>query len=115
MPGVILRFMEGYGPIEGDNPLSGELYASQKERALLENLQVSRKPGPESKTLTLPEIEDRLEEVIRVRGDQGLNEVRDKARIISEKLNMKREFEKLNNLIGALLTPQPSKNLSSPL
>ncbi len=115
LPGFILRFMEGQGPIEGDNPLSGELYASQKERAFLENLQVSRKPGPESKTLTLPEIEDRLEEVIRVRGDQGLNEVRDKAKIISEKLNMKNEFEKLNKLISALLTTQPSKILSSPL
>ena len=115
LPGVTLRFMEGHGPIEGDNPLSGELYASQMERALLENLQVSRQPGPESKTLTLPEIEDRLEQVVRVKGEAGLNELRDKARIIAENLEMKNEFQKLNKLISALLTTHPSKVLSSPL
>lgn len=115
LPGITLRFMEGHGPVEGDNPVSGELYASQMERALLENLQVSRQPGPESKTLTLPEIEDRLEKVIRVKGEAGLNEIRDKARDIADRLDMKTEFEKLNKLISALLTTQPSKILSSPL
>lgn len=51
LPGLTLRFLRGPGPIEGDNPLSGELFAAQQERALLENFQVSRRPGPESKTL----------------------------------------------------------------
>ena len=115
LPGVALRFMEGHKPIEGDNPLSGELYASQMERALLENLQVSRQPGPLSKTLTLPEIEDRLEQVVRVKGETGLNELRDKARVIAKKLGMQKEFEKLNKLIGALLNTHSSKVLSSPL
>jgi len=115
LPGITLRFMEGHGPIEGDNPFSGELYASQMERALLENLQVSRQPGPESKTLTLPEIEDRLEKVIRVKGEAGLNEIRVKARNLAGKLDMNAEFEKLNKLISALLTTHPSKILSSPL
>ena len=115
LPGITLRFMEGHGPIEGDNAFSGELYASQMERALLENMQVSRQPGPESKTITLPELEDRLEQVIRVKGEAGLNELRDKARIIAEKLDMLKEFEKLNKLISALLNTNPSKKLSSPL
>ena len=94
---------------------SGELYTSQLERALLENMQVSRQPGPESKTITLPELEERLEQVIRVKGEAGLNDLRDKARIIAEKLGMQTEFEKLNKLISALLTTNPSKILSSPL
>jgi hypothetical protein len=114
LPGVTLRFIEGHGRIEGDNPLSGELYAAQLERALLENLQVSRRPGPTSKTLTLPEIENRLEQVVRVKGESGLNELRDRARIIADKLNMKSEFEKLNKIISALLSTRPSKILSSP-
>jgi hypothetical protein len=114
LPGITLRFMEGHGPIEGDNPFSGELYASQMERALLENLQVSRRPGPESKTLTLSEIEDRLEKVIRVKGEAGLHEIRDKAKDIAGKLDMNPEFEKLNKLISALLSSKPSKILSSP-
>lgn len=115
LPGITLRFLEGQGPVEGDQFFSGELYASQMERALLENLQVSRRPGPESKTLTLPEMEERLEKVIRVKGEAGLNEIRDKARKIAGTLDMNAEFVKLNKLISALLATQPSKKLSSPL
>ncbi|MGD9494618.1 MAG: hypothetical protein AB7V36_14845, partial [Bacteroidales bacterium] len=115
LPGITLRFMEGPAPMDGDNRLSGELYASQTERALLENLQISRQVGPESKTLTLPEIEEKLKTVIRVKNETGLNELRDRARVVAEKLDMKREFEKLNQLISALLTTHPSKILSSPV
>ncbi len=115
LPGITIRFMEGPAKIEGDNPFSGDLYCSQLERALLENLQVSRQSGPESKTLTPPEIEDRLEKVIRVKGEAGLNELRDRAREVSAILRMEKEFEKLNKLISALLTSHPSKILSSPL
>lgn len=115
LPGITLRFLQGPSPIAGDNPFSGDLCCSQLERALLENLQESRQPGPESKTLTLPEIEERLEKVIRIKGEAGLNELRDKAKEISGSLNMVKEFEKLNKLISALLTTHPSKKLSSPL
>lgn len=115
LPGITLRFMEGHGPIEGDNPFSGELYTSQLERALLENMQVSRQPRPESKTVTLPELEERLEQVIRVKGEAGLNELRDKARAIAEQLGMQTEFEKLNKFISALQNTKPSKILSSPI
>jgi Fic family protein len=53
--------------------------------------------------------------VIRVKGEAGLNELRDKAREIAARLGMEKEFEKLNKLISALLTTHPSKALSSPL
>jgi hypothetical protein len=115
LPGITLRFLEGQGPVDGDNPFSGELYSSQLERALLENLQVSRRPGPESKTLTLPEIEQRLEQIIRVKGEQGLNALRDQARKLADQLFMHKEFAKLEKLIGALLKTKPTSALSSPL
>lgn len=115
LPGITIRFLEGHGPIEGDNRFSGELFASQTERALLENLKVSRQTGSQSKILTLPEIEERLEGIIRVKSEAGLNELRDKARIIADKLDMKSEFEKLNKLISALLSTNQSKILISPL
>ena len=38
IPGITINFLEGHKPIEGDNPFAGNLFASQKERALLENL-----------------------------------------------------------------------------
>lgn len=115
LPGITISFIEGQGPIEGDNIISGELYASQKPRAFLENLQTSRNPGPTSKCLTLVEIEEKLEQIIRVNGEDEINKVRDKAKKISKELNMQKEFERLNQMIGALLKIHTSKILSSPL
>lgn len=115
LPGITIRLLEGKGPIDGDNPISGKLYASQKERALLENLQTSRKSGPDSKTLTYPEIEERLEQIVRVHGEDELNDVRDRAREISLELEMPKEFEKLERIISALLTTNSSKILKSPI
>jgi Fic family protein len=115
LPGITIRFMEGLPAIEGDNPFSGELFVAQQERAFLENLQSSRQIGPTSKTITLPEIENKLEQIVQVKGEEGLNLFRDKAREIANKLGMQSEFDKLNKLISALLTTKPSKILTSPL
>ena len=115
LPGITIQFLSGPSPIEGDNKFSGELSASQKARAFLENLQATKKLGSESKCLSLPEIEERLEQIIRVNGEEEINKLRDQARGISEQLGMQQEFEKLNRLIRALLTTKTSKILSSPL
>jgi len=115
LPGITLRIMEGHGPIEGDNILSGELYVSQLERALLENLEVSRKQGQESKAIPLVKVEERLEMVVRVQGEAGLNTLRDKARVIADRLGLQTEFKKLDKCISAILRTQPSKILTSPL
>lgn len=115
LPGVILRLLAGPGSIEGDKPISGELFASQKARAFLENLQQFKYTGATSKCLSLPELEEKLEQIIRVHGEKELNNVRDEARAIAAKLNMEKEFEKLNMMISALLTTHTSKVLHSPL
>ncbi len=115
LPGITLNFLQGSGPIEGDNPYAGNLFVSQKERAFLENLEVSRKTGAGSKTITLPEIEEKLEQIIQVNGEEGLNQLRDKARVLANQLQKQDEFEKLNKIISALLTTNISKNLKSPL
>lgn len=115
LPGITIQFLSGPPPIEGDNKFSGELSASQKARAFLENLQATKKLGSESKCLSLPEIEERLEQVIRVHGEVEINKLRDQARRVSEQLCMQQEFEKLNRLISALITTKTSKILSSPL
>jgi fido (protein-threonine AMPylation protein) len=114
LPGITFRFMEGIGAIEGDNTFSGELFVSQQERAFLENLQSSRKTGPESKTISIAELENKLEKIVQVKGEEGLNQIRDNAKVIADKIGMQSEFEKLNKLISALLSTQPSKILSSP-
>lgn len=115
LPGVTIRFLKGPGPIEGDNLLSGEVYASQRARAFLENLQISRKPGPDSKTLTYQEIEERLDQIVRINGEEELNKLRDRARDISKKLGMLKEFKKLDKIVSALLSTHTAKILLSPI
>lgn len=113
--GITIRFLKGSGAIEGDNILSGKVYASQRARAFLENLQTSRKTGPDSKTLCSSEIEAKLEQIVRINGEEKLNNLRDKARVISKKLEMNKEFKKLDKIVSALLTSHPSKILTSPI
>ncbi len=115
LPGVTIRFIDGWAAIDGDTNFSGELMVSQKERAFLENLQVSRRPGPDSKTLTFPQIEEKLEQIIRINGEDELNRLRDRAREISEEIGMQKEFKKLNQMISALLTTKSSSILKSPI
>lgn len=115
LAGITINFLKGQGAIEGDNLLGEGLYAAQKERALLENLQISRRKGGASKTLSRTRIEEELDKIIRVHGEIGLNELRDKARAISEQLNMSREYEKLHKMISAMLATRPSKLLHSPV
>jgi hypothetical protein len=115
LPGITISFLEGSKAIEGDNPISGELYVSQKSRALLENLQPTKKNGEASKCLPSNELEEKLEQIIRVNGEEEINKIRDNARRIAEELNMHKEFDKLNRMISALLSTHASKILSSPL
>lgn len=115
LPGLAIHLLEGPGRTEGDNLFFENLPASQEARAFLENFQETRKKGEESKTLPINEIEERLEAIIRSRGEQGLNSLRDKAKDISKHLKMQKEFKKLNQLISDLLATGKSKNLKSPV
>jgi Fic/DOC family len=115
LPGITIQFLEGMPAIEGDNVLTGQLYVSQKERAFLENLETSRKSGNESKSISIEEIEKKLEAIIQINGEEGINKIRDKAKEISEIIGHKSEYEKLNKLISALLSTSPAKILTSPI
>jgi hypothetical protein len=109
---LTIQFLEGPSKIGGDNVFFGNLHASQEARAFLENFQRTRRTA-EPKTLTIPQIEERLEGVIRQRGENGLNTLREKAKEISFKLGMENEFKKLNQLISDLLATGKSKKLTS--
>jgi hypothetical protein len=114
LPGIKIRIIEGHGRLPEDNLLTDGLYVSQLERALLENLQISRQTGPDSKTLPLPTIEEKLEEIIRIKGESALNEIRDKAKIIADALALEDEYQKLTKIISSMLATNPSKILTSP-
>lgn len=116
LPGLTIHLLKGPPKIEGDNAFFGSLYASQEARAFLENLQPTRRTTSASKTLPISQIEDRLEAIVRARGEKGLNELRDKAKKIAPQLGMEKELRKLNQLISDLLATGKSnghRNLSS--
>lgn len=113
LPGITLRIMKGPVPIEGDTQFTGELFVSQEARAYLENLQIAKRSGEGSKTLAIEIIEEKLDKILQSRGEDGINKLRDTARIIAPKLGMQKEFEKLHSIISALLTTHPSKILQS--
>lgn len=115
LPGVTISFLKGKGPVKGDNKLFKELYVSSKERAFLENLQITKKTGPDSKTIGIPQIEEKLDDILRINGEDGLNRIRDKAKAVSRVMGMQKEYQSFNKMIGALCATKPSKILKSPL
>lgn len=115
LPGITLNLIEGPARMSQDQLFTDGLYVSHEARKFLENIQESRRPGPASKTLALPEVEEKLEQIARIKGEDGLNALRDQARETAQQLGMQNEFEKLNRLISALLTTKPSDILSSPI
>ncbi|MFA6456262.1 MAG: Fic family protein [Bacteroidota bacterium] len=115
LPGVTINFLKGKGQVEGDNQQLWGMFVSSKERAFLENLQSTKKIGPDSKCLGIPQIEEKLDDILRIKGEEGLNLVRDKARAIAKALGMKKEMMLLDKMIGALLSTKPSSLLKSNL
>lgn len=109
LPGLTIRFMRGSAPTEDDVDFMG-MKASCFERALLENL-AAAKGTLSGRAMPQEGIESRLEEILRTKGEEGLNKVRDKAKEISKWLNMELEFKRLDKIIGALLGTKPKESL----
>ena len=101
LPGLTLRFYKGPAADEDDHEFMGVKIASF-ERAVLESLH-SAKGAARARVFTQSEIELRLERELAVKGESRLNAIRDKARRISKRLDKLSEFNKLDQMIGALL------------
>lgn len=113
LPGLKIRLIKGPGTDPDDMPFLEKLHISSRARALLENLQPGRNRTGFIKTLTKKQLEERLNQMIRTYGIEELNKLRDQARIISERLNMHKEFLELDNMIGAFLGTRPDTTLVS--
>ncbi len=113
LPGIKVHLMKGPMGTEHDMPFIENLYISSAERRILENLQKGRSRNGVSKCMPKTYIEECLEKMLVVNGESGINDFRDKAKGISEELNMPEEFEILNSIIGAMLSTKPSKTLTA--
>lgn len=114
LPGVVVRLLQGPGPTKLDLPFVGGLYICCEARALLENLQPSRQRTTIPKTLARKVLEERLASILDVRGEAGLNKLRDDARQLAGELGLTRELPLLEGLISALLRTGPTGALASP-
>ncbi len=99
LPGLAFQVLEGPGPLPGDMPLGQTgLHWSSQARALLENLgrKAPRRAGAD-------EVEAWLIKHLNASGEPFLNDIRDKAASLAERLGMQEQLETLRGMIGALL------------
>ena len=115
LPGLVVHLLEGPSGQPEDTPFVNGLFIACPERAFLENLQTVYQKKENAKCLPQSAIEDRLEKVIRINGETAINALRDKARTLSERLEMNDEFARLDKIIGALLSTRDARILTSPL
>lgn len=115
LPGLLVRALKGPPALESDPSFFKELHVSQEARAFLENFQTVKVKDKTSKILSRETIEAKLDVIIRTRGEEGLNLLRDQARSIASELNMEREFRQLDKVISALLSTHSSSILRSPV
>jgi hypothetical protein len=113
LPSVTIRQLAGKGPVDGDRPFMQSLHIASRGRAFLENLLPSRRSDKVAKTFDRLEIERRLAELLRVSGEDGLNQLRDQARAVARPLGLEDQFTALDGLIAALLRSRPAR-LTSP-
>jgi hypothetical protein len=108
LPGLTVQLVRGQGPALGDVQMMGrELYFPSPARVLLENLTISR--ASVGKSVGKAGVEQRLIEIGDARGEEALAKLRDEARALAPTLELDREFELLDALIGGVLGTRKSE------
>lgn len=113
LPGLTIRQIKGPGPLDGDTRFMGELWLASRPRAFLECFRPSRASEAGARGIPREELERRLEQLVRVSGEDVTNQLRDQARALAPALEAEEEFQTLNDIIGAILGSQAG-SLSSP-
>ncbi len=104
LPGDVERLKE---------PFQLNSFRSSPARYLLENLQISHKDVAAPKSLGKDWVEQELCRLLERYGEKELNRIRDEARSNYAALEMEKEFHALERIIGAILSTQSIKLLST--
>lgn len=112
LPGITLKPRPGPAALDTDRPFIGALRLSSPARAYLENMRPSRARSGVSRTLSKSEIEERLDTLLRQGGEAALQALREDARVVADQLELPVEFDRLAELIGALLGTRKATLLS---
>ncbi len=115
LPGLTVRLLKGPPAGAADKPFMGALFIASQPRAFLENIQRTRSGAAASKAVPRKELEERLERILRLRGEKALNGLRDDARRAAKDLRLTKEFTALDKIIGAMLKTEPASGLKSSL
>lgn len=116
LPGLTVRIIKGPPAGIADKPfMVGDLFLASEPRAFLENLQPSRRGATTPKAISRKELEERLERILRLRGEKALNNLRDEARRVADASGFLEEFKSLDAIIGAMLKTKPASELQSAL
>ncbi len=113
LPGLVIKVYKGdtHQFLEQILPT---LAKSNTPRLLLENLSVVRGIHYQGiKTVGTTGVEKSLTKELQLRGEKQLNQIRDEAKLIASALGYKKEYERLNQIISALLATHPENILST--
>ncbi len=111
LPGLIIKVYKGDNSQFTEQVLPG-LARSNMPRMLLENLATVRGASYVGiKTLGAGGVEKLLTKELRLRGEENIKYLRDQANQIAQKLGYQKEFQKLNQIISALLSTHPDENI----
>jgi len=114
LPGLTVQVIPGEGPQTvpptSDTPY-GTLFLASDPRRYLENL--TRGRGWSAHVLPQEALEAALDRVLMVGGERRLNQLRDHARDVAERLGYNSQFKRLDTLIGALLGTQAATQLTA--
>ena len=97
-------------------PFVPDLRRSAPPRYLMENLQATRQTtrGQQTKSYGKAWVEGELWKLLERRGEDELNQIRDRARDSASALGLETEFHQLDRLIGAILSTRPLNHLETP-
>jgi hypothetical protein len=111
---ITIKPKKGYPPIDGDNRFMENLFLMSGERTVLENARATRTPSGEiPRNLSDVELEEYLDDRITKYGENAINRMRDRMKEISRQIGLEKEFEKVNGIIGSLLSTHNLKLKSS--
>lgn len=113
LPGLRIVQIKGAGEVPGDMPFMNGLFMASQSRYLLENLAPTKVKEASPRSVGQEGIEGRLTEILRVKGEGELNKIRDRAREIAPFLELTKEFEVLDRIIGSLMQTKKAKLITS--
>lgn len=112
LPGITIKPRRGIGPLKTDKSFINGLFLCSTARAYLENMKPSRARKGLARTLSIKEIEQRLEALLQNSGETALNRLRDEMRELASELRLDAEFRKIDELIGTLLGTRQAQVVS---